>query len=197
MLFIAQFKLSLLKSFSAAMTSTNFPLLADLDALSYLDDRGHLPEMLQGKVGVYAIFDQEWTLQFIGYSRDIFASLKQHLVRQPTKCHWLKVQTIDRPNRTLLEEIRQAWIAETGTIPAGNATTETVWTQAIDAKTAMTPEEQAAYAAALDEATQAKLLKQVARRVEAEILNTLKARGVATEIRFNPKLKETGLLDLK
>ncbi|NJL52965.1 MAG: GIY-YIG nuclease family protein, partial [Hydrococcus sp. SU_1_0] len=35
------------------------------------------------------------------------------------------------------------------------------------------------------------------RRVEAQILKQLSDRGVAMEIRFNPKLKEKGLLDLK
>jgi hypothetical protein len=40
-------------------------------------------------------------------------------------------------------------------------------------------------------------LKNVARRVENEILSLLKARGVTEEIRFNPKLKTSGLLDLK
>ena len=42
-----------------------------------------------------------------------------------------------------------------------------------------------------------KLLKQVARRVEETILAKLQQRGVTTEIRFSPKLKEQGLLDLK
>jgi hypothetical protein len=37
----------------------------------------------------------------------------------------------------------------------------------------------------------------VARRLENEIQSQLKARGVTMEIRFNPKLKEQGLLDLK
>jgi hypothetical protein len=41
------------------------------------------------------------------------------------------------------------------------------------------------------------LLKQVARRIEETILTKLQARGVTAEIRFNPKLKEQGLLDLK
>ena len=44
---------------------------------------------------------------------------------------------------------------------------------------------------------QLKLIKNVARRVEAEILAQLQARGVKEEMRFNPKLKENGLLDLK
>ncbi len=48
-----------------------------------------------------------------------------------------------------------------------------------------------------DELTQAKLLKNAARRVEIEIVAQLESRGVKMQIRFNPKLKEKGLLDLK
>ncbi|MBW4470867.1 MAG: GIY-YIG nuclease family protein [Stenomitos rutilans HA7619-LM2] len=173
------------------------PSLSSLEFIHYLDDRGHLPEFLQGKIGVYAIFDQQQMLQYVGYSRDIHLSLKQQLVRQPECCYWLKVQTIDRPNRTILEEIRTTWISENGSVPAGNGVDEGQWTQAIDAKLQMTPEEQASLVGAIDELTQTKVLKQVARRVEAEILEVLKSRGVQVEIRFNPKLKEEGLLDLK
>ena len=175
----------------------NTPTLSSLEYFAYIDDRGRLPEQFQGKVGVYAIFDQAQTLQYIGYSRDVYLSLKQHLVRQPEHCYGLKVQTIDRPSRTILEDIRTAWMSENGTVPAGNDADEGKWTQAIDAKVQMTPEEQANYVGAIDELTQTKVLKQVARRVEAGILEILKARGVQADIRFNPKLKEAGLLDLK
>ncbi|PSB24677.1 GIY-YIG nuclease family protein [Stenomitos frigidus] len=173
------------------------PVLSGLEHLAYIDDRGQLPEQFQGKVGVYAIFDQQQTLQYIGYSRDVYLSLKQHLVRQPERCYGLKVQTIDRPSRTILEEIRTAWMSENGSVPVGNGADESRWTQAIDAKAQMTPEEQASYAGAIDELSQMKVLKQLARRVEAQILEVLKSRDVQVEIRFNPKLKEAGLLDLK
>ena len=178
-------------------SQTDLPTLSGLELLAYIDDRGQLPKQLQGKVGVYAIFDQQQTLQYIGYSRDVYLSLKQHLVRQPQHCYELKVQTIDRPSRTILEEMRTAWMSENGSVPDGNGADEGKWTQAIDAKAQMTPEEQASYARAIDELSQMKVLKQVARRVEAEILDVLKSRNVQTDIRFNPKLKEAGLLDLK
>lgn len=179
------------------MTSeTQIPALTDLDYIPYLDDVGNLPEDLQGKIGVYAIFDQNKILHFVNYSRDIYLSLKQHLVRQPKSCYWVKVETIDRPNRTQLENIRKAWIEENGAIPAGNGLDEATWTQPIDAKLTMTDEEHLSFEKS-DELMQTKLLKQVARRVEAQILEQLKSRGVQTEIRFNPKLKENGLLDLK
>ncbi|WP_445635906.1 Nuclease subunit of the excinuclease complex [Nostoc sp. DSM 114161] len=179
-------------------TETNTPALASLEYIPYIGDRGELPEQFQGKIGVYAIFDREKTLQFVGYSRDVYLSLKQHLVRQPQQCYWVKVQTIERPSRTVLENIENAWIAENVSVPAGNGDDKEKWTNAIDVKKVMTPEEQANYQnPANDELAQIKVIKNVARRVEAEILKELEARGLQLELRFNPKLKEQGLLDLK
>jgi hypothetical protein len=171
--------------------------LASLNYVPYLDAEGYLPGQFERKVGTYAIFDQDKTLQFIGYSRDIYLSLKQHLVRQPRSCYWLKVQTIDRPSRTALETIKTTWIAENGSTPAGNGT-QSKWDQPIDVKAAMTPEEYANYTDPLkDEQAQRKTLKNAARRIEAEILAELESRHVQEAIRFNPKLKDSGLLDLK
>lgn len=171
---------------------------ASLDYIPYLDAEGYLPSQLQGKVGAYAIFDQDKTLQFVGYSRDIYLSLRQHLVRQLQLCHWLKVQVIDRPSRTTLETIKASWIAENGSVPAGNQIETSKWDQPIDVKAAMTPEEYADYTnPAKDEQAQRKTLKHAARRIEAEILAALESRQVQEAIRFNPKLKDSGLLDLK
>jgi len=61
---------------------------------------------------------------------------------------------------------------------------------------AMTEEEKAQYQQS-DELGQIKIKKKIARRVEAQIQKQLSDRGVKMEIRFNPKLKEKGLLDLK
>jgi hypothetical protein len=179
------------------MTSeTDIPSLASLTYIPYIDSSGQIPEELQGKIGVYAILNEDKVLQLIGYSRDIYLSLKQHLVRQPQNCYWVKFQIIQRPNRTMLESIKNAWIAENGTVPSGNDVDEAKWNQPIDAKSDMTVEESDRYSS-LDELGQSKLLKNIARRVEEKILAELKSRGVRVEIRFNPKLKESGLLDLK
>jgi hypothetical protein len=179
------------------MSTTNEIInLSNLEYLPYLDDQGIIDQDLQGKIGVYAIFNQEKILQYVGYSRDIYLSLKQHLVRQLHNCYWLKYQTINRPSRTILEEIKQAWLEENGAIPSGNAADEAKWNQAIDAKQDMTSEERQKYENS-DELNQIKLLKNIARRVESAIKEELEQRGVNMEIRFNPKLKEQGLLDLK
>jgi hypothetical protein len=179
------------------MSSTSdIPSLDSLEFLPYINDLGELPDRLQSQIGIYAIFDKSQILQFVGYSRDIYLSLKQHLVRQPEHCDWVKATTIDRPNRTFLESVQSAWIAENGNIPVGNGDAKTTWLDPIDTNYAMTAAESASFAD-LDGVAQIKLLKQVARRVEDTILTKLQQRGVKIEIRFNPKLKEQGLLDLK
>lgn len=179
-------------------TETNHPLLETLEYVPYIDERGQITEQFQSKIGVYAIFDRDKVLQFVGYSRDVYLSLKQHLVRQPQTCYWVKVQTIDRPNRTILESIEQSWIRENGSLPLGNGEHKSQWANPIDVRARMTSEEQEKYQNPLnDEVAQIKIIKNVARRVEAEILAVLEARGCQTQIRFNPKLKEEGLLDLK
>ena len=174
---------------------TDLPSLESLEFLPYINDVGELPEF-QNQVGIYAIFNADRSLQFVGYSRDIYLSLKQHLVRQPDDCYWVKVTTIDRPNRTFLDSVRSTWIEENGEIPIGNGTSNAQWLDPIPTNYAMTAAESNSFAD-LDGVAQIKLLKQVARRVEETILAKLQQRGVNTEIRFNPKLKEQGLLDLK
>lgn len=177
-------------------TETQTPRLADLAFWPYCNADGLLPPNLAKVVGIYAIYDAEQTLQFVGYSRDIAMSLKQHLVRCPQACHWVKVQAIERPNRTLLETIQSAWLAEQGT-PPGNGNDQARWTEPIDAKAQMTTAEQEAYGAAVTELAQAKCLKKVAQRVEADILAALAQRGLQEPLRFDPKLKEQGLLNIK
>lgn len=177
-------------------SESNFLSLSSLDYIPYIDEQGKVPESFQGQIGVYAIFNEDKVLQFIGYSRDIYSSLKQHLVRQNKNCYWIKAQTITRPSRTILENIRDAWIAEDGVVPSGNADDADLWNNPIQVKPFMTSEEQIAYEKT-DDIGQEKLLKQAARRVEEHILTELKQRGLQEEIRFNPKLKSSGLLDLK
>ena len=177
-------------------TQAETPSLSSLSYLAYLDEDGCIPEDIQGKIGVYAIFDRDKEMQYVGYSRDVYLSLKQHLIRQPQSCYWIKVQTITRPSRKILEDIAEAWIAENGVTPQGNNSENSVWTEPIDANPAMTEAEKAQYKQN-DSIGQTKIRKVVARRVEADIQQQLSDRGVKMNIRFNPKLKEKGLLDLK
>jgi hypothetical protein len=170
--------------------------LGDLPFIPYLTSTGTIDPQYQGKIGVYGIFDQAQILQYVGYSRDLAASLLQHLVRQPQACWWLKFHIVDRPQRELLENLRRAWLGENGAVPPGNGEAQNLWCQPIDVRPYLTATEQISLNQG-DDLAQAKLLKAVARRVEEERRAELKARGVNQEIRFHPKLKEQGLLDVK
>lgn len=176
--------------------SMSLPTLAALDFLPYINDEGMICPELTGKIGLYGIFDANQTLCYVGYSRDVTKSLQQHLVRCPDQCHWLKIFQGDRPSRTLLEEMRTAWITENGTVPPGNGPEEPLWTQPIDVTQNLTDIKRETIAQS-SELERAKLLKDYARQREASIKQTLMDRGLRLDLRFQPKLKEQGLLDLK
>jgi hypothetical protein len=182
----------------AMQAPSEYPSLPELAAFPYIDSEGQLPSQFEGQIGVYAIYNQQQALAYIGYSRDVSLSLKQHIVRQPQQCYSIKVTTVERPNRTLLETIKAAWIEENQAVPVGNGDATELWEQPIDVKSKMLPEELAQYSdPQLDDQQHLKILKQAARRIEQDILTLLTERGVKEALRFNPKLKDSGLLDLK
>ncbi|GAB4341152.1 MAG: GIY-YIG nuclease family protein [Cyanophyceae cyanobacterium] len=176
--------------------SEAMPSLGELPFLPYIDGEGLLPAVTEGTIGIYAIFDADRALQYVGYSRNTAASLAQHLVRQGDRCHWLKFHPITRPSRSILEAIRDRWIADQDRPPPGNGPDADVWENPINAAIAFNDAERAAIANADTEAARAKAIKQATRRIEAMILEPLTQRGVTIPLRFNPKLKERGLLDL-
>lgn len=172
--------------------------LADLPAHPYINAEGHLPQDYAQKIGAYAILDQQQSLTHLGFSRNVLLSLKQNLIRNPDACHWVKVATIDRPSKRDLEAILQHWQEECGGSPYTDDNPEKLWNQSINLHENMTEDEKAAYDdPTLNDRGRVKALKKTSRRLEAEILVRLEARGCHEELRFNPKLKETGVLDIK
>lgn len=93
------------------------PNLAQLPLQPFLTPAGELDNSTEKQIGVYAIFDQAQSLQYVGYSRNIAVSLLQHLVRQPQLCHWFTVYYIDRPDRQRLTQIRDHWLAAQAELP--------------------------------------------------------------------------------
>jgi hypothetical protein len=176
--------------------ATPLPTLAELPLHPFLTPAGELNNSQAKQIGAYAIFAQSQSLQYVGYSRNIATSLLQHLVRQPDDCHWFAVFTIDRPDRQLLSQIQAHWLASQPDLPPGNGRRQSAWENSLTVMEHLTPEEATAIADC-DPAEKPKLLKTIARRLEAEQMAKLKARGVTQPIRFDPKLKEQGRLDVK
>lgn len=170
--------------------------LSELSWHSYVTPEGLVNPIAAGKIGVYGVANQLEVIQYIGFSRDIYLSLRQHLIRQPQACYFFKFLGIERPSRTELDRIRQQWLGELDYRPVGNGAAQPAWEHPIDVKATMTAEMLATWSG-LDELAQIKYLKDLARQKEAEILQALAERQITEPLRFNPKLKENGLLDLK
>uniref|UniRef100_A0A2N9I266 Glutaredoxin domain-containing protein n=1 Tax=Fagus sylvatica TaxID=28930 RepID=A0A2N9I266_FAGSY len=94
-----------------------------------------LPDEVTGKLpsdaGVYAVYDNNEELQFIGISRDIAASVNVHRKSVPELCSSVKVGVVDEPDRTALTQAWKSWMEEhikaTGKVPPGNDTGNTTW----------------------------------------------------------------------
>lgn len=180
------------------MATTTLPVLADQSEIPYINEQGLLPQQFEGAIGAYAIFDDTHQLVHTGYSRNVLLSLKQNLIRNPKACHVTKVATIERPSKRLLEDIINAWHEELGGSPYHADNLESTWTESIQLLPHMTAEDRQTYDdPQLEHRAKVKLLKQTSRRIEADILAVLDAKGCKEDLRFNPKLKETGILDLK
>lgn len=112
-----------------------------------------LEHWLQGREnerppGVYAIYDKSGVLQYIGYSRNLVLTLKQHRQRvgeERTAGVRVKVYTNSAlVSRARLEEERQAWVAQQ-TLPAGNGAERDLWEGTGPATAVMTEAERGAY----------------------------------------------------
>ncbi|KAF5759496.1 putative glutaredoxin, GIY-YIG endonuclease superfamily, Thioredoxin-like superfamily [Helianthus annuus] len=81
--------------------------------------------------GVYAVYDKNGDLQFVGLSRNIQASVLFHQKSVPELCASIKVGMVDNPDRTSLTEAWKSWMEEhievTGKVPPGNEKGNTTW----------------------------------------------------------------------
>ncbi|CAI7912595.1 unnamed protein product [Closterium sp. NIES-53] len=185
----------------AAAAAGAHPRMADLDWVPYLTEEGLITDCTQAgaKASVYGIYNDDKVLQYIGVSRQVYQSMRLHFARVPSACAWIKVTHITRPSKAVLEAIKDQWIAENGFAPPGNdeGPEQNRWENPLDCKPLMTEEEKKSVDYAAPGPPKAKALKEVARRVERELEAAFKARNCKEVLRFDPKLKEDGLLDLK
>ncbi|GBG74290.1 hypothetical protein CBR_g18701 [Chara braunii] len=175
--------------------------LRDLEYQPYVTEEGKIVDCTKAgaKASVFAVFDEDKTLQYVGMSRQVYQSMRLHFARMPSKCHFVKVVHIASPSRAVLESIQTAWITENDTRPPGNDGGEIqhLWENALDCKPLMTDEEKELIEKTEEGPKRARTLKNVARRIESQLVEQFKLRNVSETLRFDPKLKEKGLLDLK
>ncbi|XP_024526657.1 uncharacterized protein LOC112350950 [Selaginella moellendorffii] len=175
--------------------------LEDLEFLPYLTEDGMILDCSQAdaKASVYAVFDENKVINYIGISRQIHPSMRLHFARVPQKCYFVKVYHVTKPSRSILELTRNKWMAESPVPPPGNTDSEqqNIWENPLDCKPLMTDEEIKLHEEAGQGPPKAKVLKNVARRIEKSLVASFDSRNCKETLRFDPKLKEQGLLDLK
>ncbi|GLJ07063.1 hypothetical protein SUGI_0056910 [Cryptomeria japonica] len=99
--------------------------------------------------GVYAIYDAQGEIQYVGYSRNVILSLKSHMERVgESMCCSVKVKMFTDSSiisRGKLEEEKQKWINQYG-VPPGNSIHQELWENGKGAFTrAMSEEEREIY----------------------------------------------------
>ncbi|XVE62058.1 hypothetical protein DITRI_Ditri06bG0088600 [Diplodiscus trichospermus] len=105
--------------------------LSEVEPVSFPDTPDEFAAKLPSDAGVYAVFDQNNELQFIGISRNIAGSLFTHKKSVPELCGSVKVGVVNEPDRTALTQAWKSWMEEhiqnTGKVPPGNETGNTTW----------------------------------------------------------------------
>jgi hypothetical protein len=96
--------------------------LADLPLLP-VQELSRKPERWE-RTGAYAVFDEERTLRYVGYTKNVLAKLQVHRKLQPSLCRYFKTYFPTRGSQEatpdFLESVLCDWIRENGRVPSGN-----------------------------------------------------------------------------
>ncbi|KAL3138746.1 hypothetical protein ABBQ32_005591 [Trebouxia sp. C0010 RCD-2024] len=80
---------------------------------------------LPAAAGVYAVYDKDGTLQYIGLSRKVTVSIANHKQDLPDYTHSVKVATVANPTKENLTAAWKQWVESAvqanGAVPPGNA----------------------------------------------------------------------------
>jgi len=98
--------------------------------------------------GVYAVLDAEQHTQYVGYSRNVLLALNSHVAQNGQQtCAFVRVQTFKFPKREEMEQLRDAWIEELGSVPPGNGNASQSWASTVGeaARVTMSVTERHAY----------------------------------------------------
>jgi Grx4 family monothiol glutaredoxin len=119
----------------AAAVARKTSIICSAAASLSFEDTPTIPvtEALPGTSGVYAVYDPQGNLQFVGVSRKVAVSVATHLDALPELVGSVKVLEMPNAGKDELTEAWKEWIQEAvnsiGAIPPGNAPGEKKWQQ--------------------------------------------------------------------
>jgi len=144
--------------------------------------------------GVYSILDDDNQVRTVGISRDVYTTLARSLVRQPSRAYHYRLKRFSRPSRKLLEDTRAAWAAD-------SVDPDADWSP-IDITAAefypnLSESAREKIENAEIPAMKSKALKAACREIQKIIEAQVLARGLKDKLKFAPKLKDKGILDVE
>ncbi|GBG76718.1 hypothetical protein CBR_g22937 [Chara braunii] len=96
-----------------------------------LGEGGKLSDKIPPAPGVYAIYDKNGALQYVGLSRKVSFSLANHAARLPDLVATVKIAIVDGPDRDALQAGWKSWVEEHvsagGAVPPGNMQGNNTW----------------------------------------------------------------------
>lgn len=105
--------------------------ISESELIAFSTESDGISGVFPAASGVYAVYDENSEVQFIGISRNIAASVSNHRKSVPELCSSVKVGVVEEPDRTALTQAWKSWmeehIAVTGKVPPGNETGNTTW----------------------------------------------------------------------
>eukprot|EP00271_Cylindrocystis_brebissonii_P016482 TRINITY_DN4012_c0_g1_i2.p1 TRINITY_DN4012_c0_g1~~TRINITY_DN4012_c0_g1_i2.p1 ORF type:complete len:471 (+),score=118.13 TRINITY_DN4012_c0_g1_i2:152-1414(+) len=164
-------------------SSGPLPVLVELPLITFISNQGRInpPVEPNTQATVFAIFDQNKKLQYVGFSKDVRNSLRTLMARRPELCYFYKLANLEALDQERMLNIRSQWFSEVGLPPPGNAdqVQRDQWEKAVDAGSIS---ERGREAAAK---SKAKTLQQM-----------MRDRGLKEEMVYDPVLLEQGKCDV-
>ncbi|CAK9323370.1 unnamed protein product [Citrullus colocynthis] len=105
--------------------------LSESELNSVPQSAGEIAGKFPSDAGVYAVYDKDDDVQFIGITRNIAGSVATHWKSVPELCVSVKFGVVDEPDRTTLTQAWKSWMEEhikaTGKVPPGNESGNATW----------------------------------------------------------------------
>lgn len=122
---------------AAGATATTSQSLSSVELNPFINTQGLIQPLIpQGsEAAVFAVYNDRKQLQYVGFSKDLYNSLRTLLGRRPDKAFFYKATHLQTLDQKQMIDIRSAWFEECGGPPPGNklALERTAWQQPVSA----------------------------------------------------------------
>eukprot|EP01023_Acetabularia_acetabulum_P041681 TRINITY_DN4075_c0_g1_i2.p1 TRINITY_DN4075_c0_g1~~TRINITY_DN4075_c0_g1_i2.p1 ORF type:complete len:383 (-),score=63.79 TRINITY_DN4075_c0_g1_i2:1778-2926(-) len=157
--------------------------LSELPMNTILNQTGYIMPQVQDntQAAIFAVFDKEKKLQFIGFSKDVAESLRKVFTRRPDKAYFYKLIEYSEVNQEEMAKAREVWFEEVGGPPLGNriAMEREMWQQPVDAG-----------------ALSSRANRQAAEEKSKDLIKMIKSRGCNEHFIPNADLLDQGQVEM-